>query len=230
MALGAQNTLGRVQIQQQNKMALSLHPIQLAANPEGWRLFTARKADDAFRAFMEKIFHRDQHTCQYCGFQAKQYQEVVNLDQNYRNMKMNNLVTACCFCTQCFFIEAVGRNDYGGGTLIYLPEVTQNELNGFCHVLFCAMANATSYRNDAQAIYRSFKLRSQLLEEHYGEGMSKPGLFGQMLIETRAHKKKIGADLLSDLRLLPSRADFEKQIEAWAAAAMEELPSEQEAG
>jgi intracellular multiplication protein IcmJ len=95
-----------------------VYPIKLNANPGGWRIYTARKSDPAFANFSKKILRRDNYTCQYCGFQAREYQEIVNLDQNYHNNKISNLVTACCFCTQCFFLESVGVSGYGGGTLI----------------------------------------------------------------------------------------------------------------
>src|ERR1700694_1589950 len=122
-----------------------MHPIELKIQPNAWQLFATRKADPAFQGFSKKVFERDNYTCQFCGFQAKSYQEVVNLDQNYRNNKLSNLVTACCFCTQCFFIETVGLS-YGGGTLIYLPEINQTNLNSFCHVVFCAITNDTGYK------------------------------------------------------------------------------------
>ena len=157
--------------------------LTLAVSPGNWRLFNARRSDPAFAKFAEKVLERDNHTCQYCGFQAKQFQEVINQDNNYQNNKLSNLATACCFCAQCSFLEAVGKGDYGGGTLVYLPEMTQEELNGLCHVLFCAISNATSYRNDAQSIYRDLKLRSKPVEEKLGEGLSQPALFGQILLE-----------------------------------------------
>jgi len=207
---------------------MALNPLALNINPTGWRLFAMRKADPAFLTFRDKVFNRDKHTCQFCGFQARQYQEVVNLDQNYRLNKIGNLATACCFCAQCFFLEAVGKQDYGGGTLIHLPEMTQMELNGLCHVLVCAMANATSYRTDAQNIYRSLKSRSEAVEKEFGEGMSDPALFAKMLLETRIEdREKTTQQMLADLRLLPSRAKFNVQIEAWAAAAVEELASKE---
>lgn len=205
-------------------MALQL--LTLSVTPGAWRLFAARKADPAFLNFSEQVFKRDNNTCQFCGFQARSYQEVVNLDRNFRYNKIENLVTACCFCAQCFFLEAVGKNDYGGGTLIYLPEINQAELNGLSHVLFCAIANATDYRADAQAVYRSLKLRSQLVEEQLGDGMSNPATLGQVLIETREKNTDNKDALLKDLRLLPSRSKFSQQIEDWAKAALKELSVE----
>jgi len=206
------------------KQTMLLHPIKLQAISGIWRLFAIRKADPAFLDFGNKILQRDQYTCQFCGFQAKQYQEIVNLDHNYHNNKLSNLVTACCFCTQCFFLEAVGKNEYGGGTLIYLPEMTQNELNSFCHVLFCAISNATDYSTDAQNIYRTLKLRSKIVEQNLGEGMHNPVLLGQMLIDSQLKDRtKLSEELLKNLRLLPSHEKFSEQIKVWAAAALEEL-------
>lgn len=194
--------------------------ITLTANPQGWRLFMTRKADPAFRASFEAVMKRDNATCQYCGFQSEHFAQVVNKDQDYHNNKLENLVTACCFCSQCFFIESVGFDNTTGGTLIYLPDMSQVDLNGLCHVLFCAMANNTDCRTDAQTIYRDLKLRSQVVDTKLGDGMSEPVKLAQLLLET-AQQCDDGAssEILKDLRLLPARSRFTKQIDAWAKEA-----------
>lgn len=197
--------------------------LRLIASPGSWRLYSARKADERFKAYEQKVLQRDRFICQFCGFQAKQYQDVVNLDGNYANNKLSNLVTACCFCSQCFFVESVGVGGYGGGTLIYLPELSLTELNSLCHVLFCAITNDTGYKNSAQTIYRSFKFRSQTVEEKFGEGTSDPAIFGQLIIDSGISTSDIPEQLFKNVRLLPSRAKFRRQIESWAASALEEL-------
>jgi len=202
----------------------SLYPLKLAAIPEGWRLFSVRKIDQAFRPFKQQALERDQYMCRYCGFQAKKHQEVVNIDNDYRNNKISNLATACCFCSQCFFIEAVGKDDYGGGVLIYLPEISQGDLNGFCHVLFCAMYNESSYKSDSQNIYQSLKARSQIIEKYLGEGMSDSALFGRMLVDApEKDRNRIEKEILSSFRLLPSYSKFSKQIKDWSDSASDEL-------
>ncbi len=80
-----------------------MYALHLAENLEGWRLFVRRRDDKAFLPVASQVLERDYYICQYCGFQARQYQEIVNLDGNYRNNKLNNLITACCFCSQCLF-------------------------------------------------------------------------------------------------------------------------------
>lgn len=199
------------------------HELKLMASPGGWKTYSARKADPNFKAFEKKIFERDRYTCQFCGFQAKQYQDIVNLDGNFNNNKLSNLATACCFCSQCFFIESVGVGGYGGGNLIYLPEFNQSELNSLCHVLFCAITNDTGYKNSAQSIYRSFKFRTQAVEDKFGEGTSDPAILGHLMIDSGVANSQSMDKILHNIRLLPSRAKFRKQIESWAANALEEI-------
>jgi len=204
-----------------------MYPLKLSINPKNWELHMRRKADPAFLRIRDKILVRDRHMCQFCGFQAREYQEVVNLDENYYNNKLNNMATACVFCTQCFFIEAVGQHDFGGGNLIYLPEMTQAELNSFCHVLFCAMTNGTGYSDTSQSLYQTLKFRSQPIEDKFGSGMSDPCIFSRVLLEYEGKgKEELMKKILTNFRLLPSYVKFKKQLERWAASAAEELASE----
>lgn len=200
-----------------------LYELKLVASPGSWRLYSARKSDTRFKTFEQKVFKRDRYTCRFCGFQAKHYQEVINLDGNYNDNRLENMVTSCCFCTQCFFIESVGVGGYGGGTLIYVPELSQSEINSLCHVLFCAITNDTGYKESAQTIYRSFKFRAQAVEEKFGEGTSDPAIFGHLLIDSGQTEGETVDKIFHNVRLLPSRAKFRKQIEHWAASALEEI-------
>ncbi len=60
-----------------------MYDLQLAVNLNGWRINVRRREDKAFLPVAEKILRRDQYTCQYCGSQAREYQEIVNRDGNY---------------------------------------------------------------------------------------------------------------------------------------------------
>jgi len=198
--------------------------IELNISMYNYSMFITRKAKPAFRKLAKHVFERDHYTCQFCGFQAREYQEIVNADQNYNNNKLSNLLTACCFCTQCFFLESVGEAGYGGGTLIYLPEMLQNELNSMCHVLFCAMINETNYKDSAQSIYRTLRMRSQMIEKELGEGICNPGAFGQLFLDYQStNQDKKTRVILKNMRLLPSRSRFTRQIQRWAQSALEEM-------
>ena len=197
--------------------------LQLVASPGAWRLYSARKSDPRFQLYEKKVFQRDNYICQFCGFKAQLHQEVINLDRNYHNNKLENLVTACCFCAQCFFLESVGVGGYGGGSLVYVPEMSQAELNVLCHVLFCAITNDTGYKSSAQTIYLGFKVRSQQIEDKFGEGTSDPAILGHLLIDSGPVAPEKLSLMLEGVRLLPSRARFRVQIESWAANALLEI-------
>ena len=201
-----------------------VHDIKLSATDTNWRLFMVRKADPAFLTFQSKVIERDHHTCQFCGFRTKQSLDVVNLDGNYRHNRSSNLVAACSFCAQCFFLEATGKGDFGGGVLIYLPEMTQCELNALCHVLFATMVIGSSDVSQARNVYRSFKLRSQMIEKELGSGLSNPALLGRLLIDAKVESlEAFNTNFAPKLRLLPDLNRFAFQVASWSQSAMDEL-------
>jgi len=196
--------------------------LRLSAVEGNWRLFMKRKADPAFLAFQNKVFNRDQYTCCFCGFRSKIGLEVVNVDENYYNNKLANLVTACPLCAQCFFIESIGQNDFGGGLLIYAKEMSQAQINALCHVFFSTIVNNLSGSDQARNIYRGLKLRSQLVERYLGESTSQPTVLGRMIIDkSLVTLKSLNSELLGPLRLLPSITYFVLQIKQWNTEAFQ---------
>lgn len=200
-----------------------MYALKLLVKPGNWQMFSSRNADPAFVSFKKKVHERDWYTCQFCGFQAQEHQEVLNLDGNYKNNRLGNLVTACPLCAQCHFLDAMGIS-YGGGKLVVIPEMTQNDLNSFCHVLFCAMTNKTGYIETAQTVYRNLRTRSQQVEEKFGENSSDPAVFCQLLLNSEVEYEK--ENLFESVRVLPTFAKFKEQLDDWAAAAVKELSQE----
>lgn len=198
-----------------------MRPLSLQASSGNWQRFIARRMSPSFRPLAEKIWKRDRYTCQYCDFQAKEYLDVVNHDQNYSNNTASNLVSACGFCSQCFFLESIGLDDMSGGQLIFLPEVSQEKLNSFCHVIFCAMNSKAEYQDNAQIVYRGLKARNKSVETVLGEGGSDPKKLGAIMLEYQSSPQAKSLDpFMKDVRLLPLQAKFNKQLDAWAKSAM----------
>jgi len=96
----------------------------------------------------QKILERDAQTCQCCGFQSKKYQDVHFLDGDTTNLQMNNMVTACIFCHQCFNIDKV--NDMRSGVLIWLPEVEQAELHHIARAIYVSRISQGSMAETAK--------------------------------------------------------------------------------
>ncbi|SLM48077.1 conserved protein of unknown function [Nitrospira japonica] len=74
---------------------------------------------------VRSVTARDHHTCQFCGFRSAKYQQIVPVSEPLRDL--NNLVTSCIFCEQVAHLNLVPQ--YRSGVLIWLPEVSQIELN-----------------------------------------------------------------------------------------------------
>jgi intracellular multiplication protein IcmJ len=84
----------------------------------------------------EQVFKRDDNTCRFCGFHATQFQRIVP------SIEAGDppFATACGFCEQCVMLDRVGLS--GAGLLIWLPEITQSDLNNLLRAIYVARAAA----------------------------------------------------------------------------------------
>ncbi len=79
--------------------------LKLIASPGSWRLYSARKIDERFKSYEQKIFQRDRYTCQFCGFQARLYQDIVNLDGDYTTIGCQIWLQPVAFVRNAFLLS-----------------------------------------------------------------------------------------------------------------------------
>ena len=84
----------------------------------------------------QKIFERDQHVCQCCGFQSVKYQDVHFLNNAPSDVRSDNMATVCIFCHQCFNLELV--SEMRSGVLVWLPEISQTALHHIVRAVYVA--------------------------------------------------------------------------------------------
>jgi len=84
----------------------------------------------------KRIFERDNHTCQYCGFQSEKFQLVHVRDGDKTNTNDDNLVTSCIFCNQCFHLDKIG--EMKSGVLVWMPEISQAQLHHLARSIYVA--------------------------------------------------------------------------------------------
>ena len=201
-----------------------MHNLELSVNPGQWAYFEKRNQDTRFKSFKQRVADDSNHVCQFCGFKDKKFMQVVNLDGDYQNNKISNLVLACPFCAQCSFLEMIGKARLTGGTLINMPELSQNDLNGICHALFFAIVNGTEYADYAQNIYNNIKVRSRSIEDIYGKGLSSPAFMGQMIIDTPIKDRdKLAKKVLYGLRVLPDLKSFSSCVSEWSNSTLQSM-------
>lgn len=203
---------------------MELLEINLNAKKGNWRLYNARKRNKKFLVVKNRVLQRDNYTCRYCGFFAKEYQEILNIDQNYRNNTFSNLATACGFCAQCFFLDSVGFDGNSGGTIIYLPEISQADLNNFCRVLYCSLDKESAYKAKLQSVYMSLKDRNKDIINCFGPNSDHPRVFAQGIIDAKISQEQLQHEVMNSIRLLPSKKDFSKQIEYWKKTVFAKVP------
>lgn len=108
---------------------MKYYPITLGVRRINWasKGKSAPLVSDIEKA-TETVLQRDDHTCQCCGFRAKQWQQILHLNGDTRDFSDKNVLTTCIFCHQCFDLELVTQLE--SGMLIWLPEMSQADLNG----------------------------------------------------------------------------------------------------
>jgi len=205
---------------------MKLLPVTLEARRGNWPRFRARRSNKDFQQLEQQILARDKNTCLYCGFSCDKYQVVVNRNHDYSQGQStpNNLATACVFCAQCFFLDGIGRENSWGGTLIYLPEISQSDLNHFCRVLFSSMLRDAPYKGKLQTAYLSLKDRENIINETFGPKSSDPYTFGEALIDCNFSPEQLKHPIIAQMRLLPDRKCFTREIQYWKSTVFDQVP------
>jgi intracellular multiplication protein IcmJ len=86
------------------------------------------------QAHHKKVLEKDNYTCRSCGFRSTQYQRVVPVEGEW--------VTLCSFCEQTLSLDVTGTT--GSGTLIWLPEIAQPDLNHLARAIYVARASSNA--------------------------------------------------------------------------------------
>jgi len=206
-----------------------LIPLKFNIKRSIWRLSDAAHAGDPeFNAARDRVLDRDDYTCRACNFRSpptktgSSYQEVHHLDDNHRNNAFDNLATLCPLCHQVFHIGNAGLNN--GGTIIWLPEISQSDLNHLARSVFVAIVAESEFSGSARSIYASLEARCLYIEEVFASGASDPAFFGQAFLES--NQRELRPDLVNGLRLLPSPSRFADAINHWVSVGYQGMPPE----
>lgn len=170
--------------------------------------------------------------CYFCDFSFGNSDlfEVHNLDHDHQNEDLGNLVPICELCHAPFHIDLVSRKwPEDSGKIIFLPELTQPELNNLLQAVFYAMAvNAVGEENASQdkpafqphTIYQALANRASLVEcsprgDIVRASLSEPFALGRVLAEMDDATYAKRDDLFYGLRYLAPQTHFVKQAQAW---------------
>lgn len=114
----------------------------------------------------QKIFTRDDHTCQCCGFQSKKYQDILFVNGDPLDFSESNLKTVCIFCHQCFNLDRV--NVMRSGVLLWLPEVDQADLHHIARAIYVARISQGPIADAARKSLEALMQRREALRQRIG--------------------------------------------------------------
>lgn len=202
--------------------------LKLTSTRSSWRIpaqhGTELDKNKEMKAVRKEVLDRDNCTCYYCGFKSERHQEIHHLDHNHENFALNNLTTVCPLCHQVFHLSTVG--DTGGGSIIWLPEISQVDINNLCRAIFIALKSGQDeWVNTAKSLYVSLESRKHFVSNALGNDAINPMTLAQSLLKMpKEYVEEKSSEFLAPLRLLPSVTRFDIQVDYWASVQYKDLP------
>ncbi len=130
------------------RQRLGVGQIKSGASKSGSASSVSAEGKILTKELKQKIFSRDNDTCQCCGFKSKKYQEVLFVDGDHNDLSEGNLKTTCIFCHQCFNLDKVSV--MRSGVLLWLPEVSQADLHHIARAIYVARISQGSMADAAR--------------------------------------------------------------------------------
>lgn len=162
-----------------------------------------------------KILKRDNCTCQFCGFRSVKYQEIHHINHDHDDYSESNLETICPLCHQAFHLSTASITI--GGDIIWLPEISQEQLNQLCIAIFIAeQSEDKKWKGPAKSLMASLLSRTEFVNQNIANKASDPAIFADALLKMPKDFMEQKKDIISCFKLLPQANRFAHQIKYWS--------------
>jgi intracellular multiplication protein IcmJ len=167
-----------------------------------------------FAAFADKLIASRKYKCDCCGLKSERFMRLVSRNGIYSQLKPEQFLVCCPFCFCTLRLEQ-GK---GKGNIAYMPELTQQQINMICHVIWffsgVKVLSSTQFHY-ANGLYESLLTRVELVETVLGEKSSLPEnfAFGLKAMPDDDYSKR--AKAFGGLRFLPNKNGFFSEFEYW---------------
>ena len=146
------------------------------------------------------VLQRDDHTCRYCGFHSKKYQDIKFAGKSEKDTGADHYVTACTFCYQCFHLDRIDRMQ--SGAVIWLPEIGQAALHHICRAIYVARIAQGPMADAARDALEALQARKEEAKNRLGT--DSPKILSTVLQDFfEAGEYKARMTKLKGFRILP---------------------------
>jgi intracellular multiplication protein IcmJ len=153
------------------------------------------------KSAIEKAQKRDDFTCRFCGFRSERFQRSLP----WSAAGNPPFATACAFCEQCLNLERAGFS--GTGLLIWLPEMSQVQLNHLARAIYVARVEKGPMTELATRALDVLTARRGEAKKRLGS--DDPLLLATILREALDDKElKASMSKLNGIRFLPGEKYF----------------------
>ncbi|HFH4314350.1 HNH endonuclease signature motif containing protein [Pseudomonas aeruginosa] len=175
--------------------------------------------------------------CYFCDFAfgTTDSFDIHNLDGDHTNNDLENLVPVCELCHTPFHLDTVSKKwPSDPGKIVFLPELTQVQLNNLLQVIFYCMAmqsaavvvgpeqvgSSTGEAFNPHTVYRRITDRAHQVEmnpkgETVRKGLSDPLVCSRLLLDMSDEEYGQRGALLGGCRYVPGADYFIQQAGMW---------------
>jgi intracellular multiplication protein IcmJ len=199
----------------------------LSASKQSWEAKAVHGTSETDPVIHQQISAKYKHTCQYCGWVDKKFNEVSHIDENHHNMNEHNLTLACPLCHQCQHLGQVAQAE--GGQMIWAPEISQIEIHHLSRMAWILELKRDEEEppamlQAARALCSRLSQQSNVLEANYVTDASDPSFWAEVLMRLPKEKYDSRKELLKNIRVWPSIRRFKKNLVHWGNQVEINLP------
>jgi intracellular multiplication protein IcmJ len=194
-------------------------PITLSVKRETWRLLDEDvvPSDAEFKRVRLSRLQKDDQTCQFCGWRSSSHMDVHHVNDSHDDNSIENLATACKICHACHHIGFAAMG--GKGSMIYLPDITQNMLNKLLRVIYVInTVGSDQHKQFASTLWKMLMAHKRPVVDAWGT--ADPVKFAnKMLALPNEVYERRGDSFLSPLRVifLPTSPMIAPALDTWTA-------------
>lgn len=169
-----------------------------------------------FPQFADKLIAFKKNKCDCCGFRSDKFMRLVSKNNGYSVLKPELFLVTCPFC----FLTRRLERAKDKAVLLYLPEITQSQLNMITHVLWhfseSKSLNSTQYHY-ANNMMNNLLKRSEVVESALGDKANLPENFAFALKSLSDEDYTNRNKAFDGIRLMPIKKGFQSEVQHWSS-------------